>query len=44
MPSEDWKNGVGAAMVSYAQGNGDWNAVKSAFVNGWKNEYDKIKK
>ena len=44
MPSEDWKNGVGAAMVAYAQGRGDWNAVKSAFVNGWKNEYDKINK
>ena len=44
MPSEDWKNGVGAAMVSYAQGRGDWNAVKTAFINGWKNEYDKINK
>ena len=41
MPSEDWKNGVGAAMVAYAQGKGDWNAVKNAFVNGWKTEYDK---
>ena len=44
MPSEDWKNGVGAALVSYAQGKGDWSAVKTAFVTGWKNEYDKIKK
>ena len=44
MPSEDWKNGVGAAMVSYAQGKSDFNAVKNAFVNGWKTEYDKIKK
>lgn len=44
MPSEDWKNGVGAAMVSYAQGKSDWSAVKNAFVNGWKNEYDKINK
>ena len=44
MPSEDWKNGVGAAMISYAQGKGDWNAVKNAFVNGWKTEYDKITK
>ena len=41
MPSEDWKNGVGAAMVAYAQGKGDWNAVRNAFVNGWKTEYDK---
>ena len=41
MPSEDWKNGVGAAMVSYAQGKGTWNAVNTAFINGWKSEYDK---
>ena len=41
MPSEDWKNGVGAAMVAYAQGKGDWQAVVNAFVNGWKTEYDK---
>ena len=44
MPSEDWKNGVGAAMVSYAQGKGEWSAVVTAFVNGWKTEYDKITK
>ena len=44
MPSEDWKNGVGAAMVAYAQGKSDWNSVKNAFVNGWKTEYDKINK
>ena len=41
MPSEDWKNGVGAAMVAYAQGKGDWTAVENAFINGWKTEYDK---
>lgn len=41
MPSEDWKNGVGAAMVAYAQGKGDWKAVENAFINGWKTEYDK---
>ena len=44
IPSEDWKNGVGAAMLSYAQGKGDWNALKTAFIDGWKSEYDKIKK
>ena len=44
MPSEDWKNGVGSAMVAYAQGKSDWNSLKTAFVNGWKNEFDKIKK
>ena len=44
MPSEDWKNGVAAAMVSYAQGKGSWDTVKTAFVNGWKTEYDKANK
>ena len=44
MPSEDWKNGIAAAMVSYAQGRSDWSTVKTAFVNGWKTEYDKANK
>ena len=38
MPSEDWKNGVGAALTQYAAGTGDWDAVKTAFVDGWKTE------
>ena len=38
MPSEDWKNGVGAALTQYAAGTGDWEAVKTAFVDGWKTE------
>ena len=24
MPSEEWKNGVGSALLEYAQGTGDW--------------------
>ena len=39
MPSEEWKNGVGAALLEYAQGTGDWDAVKTAFVDGWASEY-----
>ena len=39
MPSEEWKNGVGAALTEYAQGTGEWDAVKSAFVDGWATEY-----
>lgn len=38
MPSEDWKNGVGAALTQYAAGTGDWDAVKTAFVDGWATE------
>ncbi len=39
IPSEAWKDGVGAALTEYAQGTGDWDAVVSAFVDGWATEY-----
>ncbi|NLI21505.1 MAG: ABC transporter substrate-binding protein [Clostridiales bacterium] len=39
MPSENWKNGVGNALLEYAQGTGDWNGVVTAFVDGWATEY-----
>lgn len=39
MPSDAWKNGVGSALLQYAQGTGDWNAVEKAFVQGWASEY-----
>ena len=39
MPSEEWKNGVGSALLEYAQGTGEWDAVKTAFVDGWASEY-----
>ena len=39
MPSENWKNGVGSALLEYAQGTGDWDGVVSAFVDGWATEY-----
>ena len=39
MPSEEWKNGVGSALLEYAQGTGEWDAVKTAFVDGWAKEY-----
>ena len=38
MPSEQWKNDLGSAMLQYAQGTGKWDAVKSAFVDGWASE------
>ena len=38
MPSENWKNGVGAALTDYAQGTGTWDAVVTAFVDGWAAE------
>lgn len=41
MPSEEWKNGVGTALTQYAadQTDANWDAVVSAFVDGWAKEY-----
>lgn len=39
MPSEAWKNTLGQAMLAYAQGTGNWDAVKTAFVDNWAKEY-----
>lgn len=42
IPSETWKNNVGSALLQYAQGSQsdeEWDAVKSAFVDGWATEY-----
>lgn len=36
--SEEWKNGVGSALLEYAQGTGNWDAVVTAFVDGWAAE------
>lgn len=38
MPSEEWKNGVGTALTSYAAETGSWDDVVSAFVNNWAME------
>ena len=40
IPSEEWKNGVGSALTSYAadQTDANWDAVVTAFVDGWANE------
>lgn len=42
IPSEGWKNGVGSALLEYAQGTGDWDAVKNAFVEGWASEHQAV--
>lgn len=40
MPSEEWKNGVGSALTTFAsdQSDANWDAVKAAFVDGWATE------
>lgn len=43
MPSEEWKNGVGNALLEYAQKGmteQQWENVQKKFVDGWKAEYD----
>ena len=46
MPSEAWKNNVGSALTAYAanQTDANWDAVKTAFVDGWKSEYAELNK
>ena len=45
MPSEEWKNGVGSALTTYAadQSDANWNAVVTAFVDGWASEAAAVK-
>ena len=40
MPSEEWKNGVGSALTTYAadQTDANWDKVVTAFVDGWATE------
>lgn len=38
MPSQTFKDDLGGALLEYAQGTGDWDAVESAFVDGWAKE------
>lgn len=42
MPSEEWKNGVGSALTAYAadQTDANWDAVVTAFVDGWVTEIE----
>ena len=41
MPSEQWKDDLGFALIAYAadQTDAKWNDVKTAFVDGWAKEY-----
>ncbi|MEE1296148.1 MAG: ABC transporter substrate-binding protein [Bifidobacterium sp.] len=39
MPSEEYKNVLGNAMLAYAQGTGSWDDVVKAFVDNWATEY-----
>ena len=43
MPSDEWKDGVGQALLAYAQGTGDWDAVQEAYVDNWAKEVELVK-
>ena len=36
---DDWRADVVAALVSYTKGEGDFDAVKTAFVDGWATQW-----
>jgi raffinose/stachyose/melibiose transport system substrate-binding protein len=37
-PSQDWKNGFGADLLSYAQGKMDWDALEADVIATWKTQ------
>lgn len=38
-PSHQWEEDLGSALLSYAQGNGNWSAVKKVYTDNWASEY-----
>lgn len=36
---DDWRSGVVSALTAYTDGSGDWDAVVSAFVDGWAEQW-----
>ncbi len=38
---DDWRAAVVDALTQYTAGTGDWDAVKTAFVDGWAMQYAK---
>ena len=36
---DDWRKGVVSALTAYTDGSGQWDAVKTAFVDGWANQW-----
>lgn len=39
IPSEEWKNSFGAALLEYAQGQKSWSAVEKVAIDQWGIEY-----
>ncbi len=38
-----WRGDLVSALAAYTTGSGDWEAVKTAFVDGWKTQYEASK-
>lgn len=36
---DDWRADVVSALTAYSDGSGEWDAVKTAFVEGWANQW-----
>ena len=36
---DDWRADVVSALTAYTDGSGDWDAVKTAFVDGWAKQW-----
>ena len=36
---DDWRADVVSALTAYTDGSGSWDAVVTAFVDGWKNQW-----
>lgn len=36
---DDWRADVVSALTAYTEGTGDWDKVKTAFVDGWANQW-----
>ena len=40
IPGQAWADGVANALLEYAQGTGDWNGVKKAYLDDWTSAWD----
>ena len=41
VPSENWKTDLTSALIEYAQGTGDWDAIEKCFTEKFAEEWEK---
>jgi raffinose/stachyose/melibiose transport system substrate-binding protein len=44
IPSQAWQDDLASALTEYVQGTGDWSKFESAYVDGWKKEWQNNEK